>query len=68
MHNQTQMQYNRPCENNPCRNFRLGYAYVPFQECVGKVYSPERALKEGTIFPELNITIGEYERGLYDGK
>ena len=66
MHNQTQC--NCTGENSFHKNLRLGYAYVPFQECVGKVYSPERALKEGTIFPELNITIGEYERGLYDGR
>ncbi|HBH94330.1 MAG TPA: spore coat associated protein CotJA [Ruminococcaceae bacterium] len=65
---QSQTQYKCSCENVSYGNFRLGYAYVPCQKCVGKVYSPERALKEGTIFPELNITIGEYERGLYDGK
>lgn len=47
--------------------YRPGYAYVPFQR-LGKVYPPQRALMEGTIFPELNITIGEYERGLYNGK
>lgn len=47
---------------------RLGYGYVPFQRDIGKVYSPQKALTVGTIFPELNITIGEYERGLYDGK
>ena len=44
-----------------------GYAYVPIQQ-LDKVYSPNVALKEGTIFPELNITIDEYERGLYNGK
>lgn len=44
-----------------------GYAYVPIQH-LDKVYSPNMALKEGTIFPELNITIDEYERGLYNGK
>jgi len=47
---------------------RLGYSYVPFQKGIGKVFSPQKALICGTIFPELNITIGEYERGLYDGK
>lgn len=47
---------------------RPGYGYVPFQRGIGKVYSPQKALAVGTIFPELNITIGEYERGLYDGK
>lgn len=46
---------------------RVGYAYVP-QQRLGKVYHPRQALREGTIFPELNITMSEYERGLYDGK
>lgn len=44
-----------------------GYAYVPGQR-MEKVYSPNKALKAGTIFPELNITIDEYERGLFNGK
>ena len=44
-----------------------GYAYVPVQR-MEKVYSPNKALKAGTIFPELNITIDEYERGLWNGK
>lgn len=48
-------------------NKRPGYAYVPKQH-MDKVYSPNKALKAGTIFPELNITIEEYERGLYNGK
>lgn len=46
---------------------RVGYAYVPFQY-LDKVYSPDKALWRGTIFPELDISINEYERGLYDGK
>ncbi len=46
---------------------RTGYAYVPFQQ-LGKLYSPEAALKNGTVFPELNLTIEEYERGLYNGR
>lgn len=56
----------RPC--NECRmsNIRPGYAFVPFQY-MGKLYSPEFALSAGTIFPELNLTIEEYERGLYNG-
>ncbi|MGN1339652.1 MAG: spore coat associated protein CotJA [Oscillospiraceae bacterium] len=44
-----------------------GYAFVPVQR-MEKVYSPNKALKAGTIFPELNITMDEYERGLYNGK
>ncbi|MBQ9383539.1 MAG: spore coat associated protein CotJA [Ruminiclostridium sp.] len=46
---------------------RPGYAYVPFQR-IGRVYTPEKAMVQGTVFPELDIGIGEYERGLYDGK
>ncbi len=46
---------------------KVGYAFVPFQR-LGRVYTPERAMQQGTVFPELDIGIGEYERGLYDGK
>lgn len=46
---------------------RAGYAYVPPQK-LDKVYSPNKALKAGTVFPELDLTIDEYERGLYNGK
>lgn len=45
----------------------VGYAFVPVQK-MEKVYSPNKALRAGTIFPELNITIDEYERGLFNGK
>ena len=66
---QTQWQN---CPDTQCANFcpdaPLGYSYVPMQTCIGKVYSPQKALMAGTIFPELNITINEYERGLYGGK
>lgn len=48
------------------RQKRIGYAYVPFQR-LGRLYDPETALRAGTIFPELNITMEEYERGLYNG-
>lgn len=46
---------------------RVGYAYVPMQR-LERIYSPCQALKAGTVFPELDITIEEYERGIYDGK
>ncbi len=46
---------------------RVGYAFVPFQR-MEKVYSPNKAMRAGTIFPELNITLDEYERGLFNGK
>ena len=46
---------------------RPGYAYVPFQR-MEKVYSPSKAIKVGTIFPELNIPMEDYQRGLFNGK
>ncbi len=46
---------------------RPGYAFVPVQH-LEKVYPPNKALRAGTVFPELDITIEEYERGLYNGK
>ena len=49
------------------KSMRVGYTFVPMQR-MEKVYSPNKAMKAGTIFPELNITIDEYERGLFNGK
>lgn len=46
---------------------RVGYAYVPVQR-LGKVYQPSTALKQGTIFPELDIGLDEYTRGIWNGK
>lgn len=46
---------------------RIGYAFVPVQR-IGKVYSPSKALMQGTVFPELDIGIDEYLRGLWNGK
>lgn len=46
---------------------RVGYAFVPVQR-IGKVYPPAKALQQGTVFPELDIGIEEYERGLWNGK
>lgn len=37
----------------------VGYAYVPYQQ-LNSVYSPEEALSNGTVFPELHLTICEY--------
>ncbi len=54
-------------EMQECTYIRVGYAYVPFQK-LGRVYTCEKAMAQGTVFPELDIGIGEYERGLYDGK
>lgn len=46
---------------------RVGYAFVPVQR-IGKVYPPSKALIQGTVFPELDIGIDEYLRGLWNGK
>lgn len=46
---------------------RVGYAFVPIQR-LEKIYSPSKALRVGTVFPELDITLEEYERGIFDGK
>ncbi|MTI67859.1 MAG: spore coat associated protein CotJA [Firmicutes bacterium] len=32
--------------------YKLAHAYVPFQ-VMGRVYSPDKALCKGTLFPEL---------------
>ncbi|MBO5059767.1 MAG: spore coat associated protein CotJA [Clostridia bacterium] len=37
----------------------LGYGYVPIQQ-LNTVYSAEDALKKGSLFPELVLTIEEY--------
>lgn len=47
--------------------WRVGYAYVPNQR-MERIYSPGKAMRAGTVFPELDITIDEYERGLFNGK
>jgi hypothetical protein len=61
MHNNTPRRIDKA--NAP----RVGYAFVIPQR-LGKVYSPRRALAEGTIFPELNIGIQDYTRGIWNGK
>lgn len=59
--------------DNKCHNRsqemtrRVGYAYVPVQK-LNKLYTPCKALAQGTIFPELDITLDEYQRGIYCGK
>lgn len=37
----------------------VGYAFVPIQT-LDKVYNPETALAQGTLFPELDLSIDEY--------
>ena len=38
---------------------RVGYAYVPVQY-MDETYSLEESLENGTMFPELDIPMGEY--------
>ena len=33
---------------------RVAHAYVPFQQNAGIIYSPEKGLKRGTIFEDLD--------------
>lgn len=54
-------------ETSLVHEHKVGYAYVPVQR-IGKVYPPSAALQQGTVFPELNIGIEEYERGIWNGK
>ena len=37
----------------------VGYAYVPVQ-ILDNLYDVSKSLTEGTVFPELNLTIDEY--------
>lgn len=54
-----------PCEyampTDPLNNMLIGYSYVPFQKA-GKLYCESEALKNGTVFPELNKPLGVYGR------
>ncbi len=43
--------------------FKVGYAYVPMQK-MRDTYSPLEALKRGTLFPELDLPLGVYEKGV----
>lgn len=44
----------------------VGYAYVPIQ-VLGELYTPAKALRQGTIFPELDLTIDEYGKICKEG-
>lgn len=46
------------CSINNCCGC-VGYAYVPIQY-LNDVYSTEEGLCNGTIFPELNLSMCEY--------
>lgn len=45
------------CLISPC----VGYAFVPYQ-MLDRTYAPAKALSEGTVFPELRLTMEEYGR------
>lgn len=45
-----------------CDHMMIGYAYVRNQN-LDSVYEEDAGLQNGTIFPELNIPMGEYEKG-----
>lgn len=45
--------------NNDCLFGCIGYAYVPVQQ-LDKVYCPEDALNQASLFPELVMDLGEY--------
>lgn len=44
----------------------VGYAYVPVQ-VLNDTYSPSKGLMQGTIFPELDLTIEEYGKVCKEG-
>ena len=56
-------QYYNP---QPIVGARLAHAYVPFQ-CLHCLYPPEKGLKQGTIFPELDRPYGADPAFTYDG-
>ncbi|MBQ7976047.1 MAG: spore coat associated protein CotJA [Clostridia bacterium] len=45
----------------------VGYGYVPIQT-LGETYAPAKALMQGTIFPELDLTIEEYGKVCKEGR
>jgi hypothetical protein len=47
-------------------NLALAYAYVPIQK-INNVYSSKEALKNGTLFPELNLPLGVYGANAFGG-
>ncbi len=44
----------------------VGYAYVPVQ-VLGETYAPTKGLIQGTIFPELDLSINEYGKVCKEG-
>ena len=50
------------CNFSAMDNFPLSMAYVPMQK-FRKLYTPEEALCNGTLFEELNLPFLGYKRG-----
>ena len=50
-------------DRNSIDNLPVAMAYVPMQRWE-RVYEPERGLKEGTMFPELNLPFKGYQGGM----
>ncbi len=51
------------CSQDNCRHWAIGMAYVPWQK-MEELYEPARALKAGTLFPELEKPFyGSMRRG-----
>ena len=48
-------------------DFPLGYAFVPPQTTFN-TYTKEVALDAGTLFPELNLSMCEYLKGVKEDK
>lgn len=47
------VQCETPSTTDPLSSMLIAYAYVPYQRA-GKLYCESDALKNGTVFPELN--------------
>mgnify|MGYP004475462989 FL=1 len=55
------VQCETPSTTDPLSSMLIAYAYVPYQR-VGKLYCESDALKNGTVFPELNKPLAVYGR------
>ena len=42
-------------------NPKLAFAYIMYQDWCDELYDPKRGLIAGTIFPELNQPMSEYD-------
>lgn len=49
------------------RDWMVGYAYVPPQTTFN-TYTDEEAMENGTLFPELDLPMCEYLKGVKEDK